>query len=113
MTDANTCNIRFVRPSQYVDRLRSYELWVNGTSVGKIARDDALEITTPAGACTIEARIDWCKSQPLIVRTVPGETVEIEVRNKWGPWAFLWGISFGKNSYLILTELRRQMHKNA
>jgi len=72
MTDANACTIRFVRPSQYADWLRSYELWVNGTSVGKLARNDVLEITLPAGTCTIDASIDWGRSQPLVVRTSPG-----------------------------------------
>ncbi|MET4121296.1 hypothetical protein ABIB85_007747 [Bradyrhizobium sp. JR1.5] len=113
MTDVNACTIRFVRPSQYADRLRSYELWVNGTSVGKLARNGALEITLPAGACTIEATIDWGRSQPLIVRTTPGQTVEIEVRNRWGAWAALWAISFGKNSYLVLTEVERKTNRSA
>lgn len=107
MTDANVCTIRFVRPSQYADWLRSYELWVNGTSVGTIARNGTLEIAAPAGACTIEATIDWGRSKPLIVRTERGETVEIEVKNKWGAWASFWAISFGKNSYLVLTERGR------
>ncbi|MDE5444453.1 hypothetical protein GWG65_23995 [Bradyrhizobium sp. CSA207] len=108
MTDADACTIRFVRPSQYADWLRSYELRVNGTSVGKLARNDALEITVPAGACTIEASIDWGRSHPLIVRTAPGETVEIEVKNRWGAWAALWAISFGRNSYLVLTKVERK-----
>ncbi|MCK1352607.1 hypothetical protein IVB56_16265 [Bradyrhizobium sp. CW7] len=113
MTYANACTIRFVRASQYADWLRSYELWVNGTSVGKLARNGVLEITLPAGACTIEATIDWGRSQPLVVRTTPGQTVEIEVRNRWGAWAALWAISFGKNSYLVLTEVERKTNRSA
>jgi hypothetical protein len=113
MTDANACTIRFVRASQYADWLRSYELWGNGNSVGKLARNGVLEITLPAGAFTIEATIDWGRSQPLVVRTTPGQTVEIEVRNRWGAWAALWAISFGKNSYLVLTEVERKTNRSA
>ena len=112
MTDANVCKIRFIRTSQYADMLRTYQLRIDGRKVGTIARDDAFEVRVLAGDHVIEARIDWARSKPLAIRAAPGETVEIEVRNRWGAWAALWGITFGKNSYLALTEIGRELDEN-
>jgi hypothetical protein len=113
MTDANACRIRFVRPFQYADMLRSYQLRIDGRNVGKVARNDTLEITAPPGDHRIEASIDWGRSRPLVIRAAPGETVDVEVRNRWSALLALWAITFGKNSYLMLTELGRQPHTSA
>ena len=103
MAEDNMCTIKLVRPSQFVDMLRSYEIFLNGKSAGTIGRNGVLEILTPAGAITIEAKLDWGRSQPLSINTVPHQTIEIEVKNHWGAWLALWAISFGKDSYLLLT----------
>ena len=55
MAEDNLCTIKLVRPPQYADMLRSYEIFLNGKSVGMISRNDVLEIPAPAGAITIEA----------------------------------------------------------
>ena len=103
MAEDNLCTIKLVRPPQYADMLRSYEILLNGKNVGTIGRNGVLEIPAPAGAITIEATIDWGRSRPLSINTVPHQTVEIEVRNRWGALLAPWAISFGKNSYLSLT----------
>ena len=103
MSEDNLCTIRLVRPPQFADMLRSYEIVLNGKSAGMIEPNSILEISTPAGAITIEAKIDWGRSRPLSIQTVPHQTVEIEVRNHWGVLLAPWAISFGKNSYLSLT----------
>ena len=103
MVEANACTIRLVRPSLLVDMLRSYRILVNGKEAGKISHNSALEISVAPGPVTIEARLDWTRSQPLTINAVPGQTLEIEVRNHWGASRALWAISFGRNSYLLLT----------
>jgi hypothetical protein len=103
MAEDNTCTIRLVRPSLYVDRIRSYRIMLDGKNIGKIGNNGTLEIAAPAGSIIIEARIDWARSEPLIIETVPHQTVEIEVRNHWGAARGLWAITFGRGSYLLLT----------
>ena len=103
MVEANPCTIRLVRPSLLVDVLRSYRILVNGREAGKIGNNSTLEIGVPAGPVTIEARLDWVRSQPLTIDAVPGQTLEVEVRNHWGASRALWAISFGRNTYLLLT----------
>ena len=103
MIEDNMCMLRLVRPSLLVDRLRSYKILLNGKKAGRVGNDSTLEIVVPAGSITIEARLDWARSQPLTIHTVPRQTYEIEVRNHWGTARALWAISFGRSSYLLLT----------
>jgi hypothetical protein len=104
MAENGMCTIRVVRPGAFADLIRSYDILLNGKSVGSIANKGTLEIAAPAGANTIEAKIDWGRSQPLTVEAAADQTVEIEVSNHWGPLLALWAITFGKNSYLVLTQ---------
>lgn len=113
MSNQSACKIRFVRRSQYADMLRSYQLSIDGTHVGKINRNDTFEIAVEAGEHRIKASIDWGRSQPLVIRAAPGETIEIDVKNRWSAWAAIWAISFGKNSYLKLTETGRRPNGDA
>lgn len=99
-----SCTIQFVRPGGYVDAIRSYELRINGESVGTIGRASQLEVRRPAGVFSVEARIDWCRSAPLAVDAKPGETVTIEVKNNWGALLALWAIVFSRGTYLRLAR---------
>jgi hypothetical protein len=105
MAETNTCRIKIIRASQYADMLRSYQIMLNGQKAGSIAKNDVLELTAPAGRVTIEARIDWGRSEPLTIDAKPGETNEIEVRNHWGNMLALWAITFGRSSYIELRLL--------
>jgi hypothetical protein len=98
------CTIRFVRSSTYADSIRSYKILLNGKVAGSIGNGGVLEIAAPAGAITIEAKIDWARSRPLTINAAPHQTIEIEVSNHWGALLSLWAITFGKNSYLLLTQ---------
>jgi hypothetical protein len=97
--------LRVFRHSGYVDKLRKYKILVNGSEVGAIARNSVVDFTVPSGAVKITARIDWCRSQPLLVEVRPGKRVEIEVFNRRG--AFLAGLStiFARGSYLTLKRI--------
>jgi hypothetical protein len=102
MPEASTATLKVVRRGGYSDLLRSYKIFVNDAHVGTIARNDALSLAVPAGSVKVEARIDWTKSEPLIVDAAPNRTVEVEVSNSRGPWWALWGITFGARSYLVV-----------
>jgi hypothetical protein len=103
MAGDGTCKIRLVRPSRLADRIRSYNILVNGKSAGFIGNNGTLEIAAPAGAITIQAAIDWARSAPLTVNALPDQTIEIEVSNPWSSWKALWAVTFGRNTYLLLT----------
>jgi hypothetical protein len=86
--------------------IRSYRIFLNDTEAGTIDNGGVLEIQAPPGKNTLLARIDWARSAPFEIATQAGETVEVEVANRWGALLSLWGITFGMNSYL---EFRRKV----
>jgi hypothetical protein len=104
MPAGRTCILKVWR-SGYMDRLRSYKIFVNGTQVGTIARNTVLDIEIPSGLLTIEARIDWGRSRPLTIEATPDQKIEVEVSNHWGALLGLWAITFGFRSYLALKRL--------
>jgi hypothetical protein len=105
MSAGATCMLRLVRGSGYADWFRRYKIFINGAQVGTIARDAVLDLEVPSGPLTIEARIDWGRSQPLTVEATPDQRIEIEVSNHWGALLALWGITFGFRTYLTLKRL--------
>jgi hypothetical protein len=106
MPPDDTCTVRFVRRSQYADMLRSYKLFINGMEMGSIARNTILDLEVPAGPLTIEARIDWGRSELLTIDAAPRQKIEIEVSNHWGALLALWAVTFGSRSYLVLKQRR-------
>ena len=105
MPAGDRCALRLIRRSQYADYLRSYDIFINGTHAGKLARDSVLALEVPSGPLTIEAQIDWGRSRPLAIETKPGQSIEVEVFNTWGALLSLWAVTFGFRSYLTVKQL--------
>jgi hypothetical protein len=91
-----------VRRSGFADWLRRYDILVNGTYAGSVAHNATLNLKVPCGTVTLEARIDWGRSEPLVIEAQPGRRVEVEVANHWGAGLALWAITFGSGTYLVL-----------
>ncbi len=105
MTQQGVCRLKFVRSAQFADWLRSYKIFVNDNEVGTLARNSVLEVEVPSGPLTIQARIDWGRSEPLVVEAAPKQRIEMQVSNHWGAWRALWAVTFGARSYLELKQL--------
>jgi hypothetical protein len=99
------CRIRIIRPSGWVDRLRSYKIRVNGAEAGRLAVNSILDLRVPPGVVSIEARNDWGRSRTLVVNAMPERPINVEVSNHWGTFHGIWGATFGRSSYLILKEV--------
>ena len=102
MTDPNACELRVTRGHQFTDRLRDYKIFVNGSEVGTVSAGSELDVEVPSGPLAIEARIDWARSQPFNVDALPGDTIAVEVSNRWSPLTALWAITFGSRNYLTV-----------
>ena len=81
MSTGATCMLRLVRGSGYADWLRRYKIFINGAQVGTIARDAILDLEVPSGPLTIEARIDWGRSQPLTIEVTPNQSAHTDDRD--------------------------------
>ena len=53
---------RIIRDSGYVDRLRSYQIMLDGRSVGDIRNGGRVEFDVPPGRHQIYMKLDWCRS---------------------------------------------------
>jgi hypothetical protein len=105
MSTGAACMLRVVRGSGFADRFRRYKIFVNGAQVGAVARAAVLDLEVPSGPLTIEARIDWARSQPLTLDATPDRRTEVEVSNHWGALLGIWGVTFGFRTYLTLKRL--------
>jgi hypothetical protein len=72
------------RGGRYADRFRRYRIYMNRALVGRIWPKSVLEIDVPVGAVQIEARIDWCAAEPLLLYLGAGDEAVIEVSNTYG-----------------------------
>jgi hypothetical protein len=99
------CDVRLVRRSGFADWLRRYKIFVNGKYAGSLTRNAALNLKVPCGKVTLEARIDWGRSKPLVIEAHAGRLIEVEVANVWGAWLSLWAVTFGSGTYLILRPM--------
>jgi hypothetical protein len=104
MSARSSSKLRIVRRGGYADMLRSYKIFVNDEATGSIARNSVLDLDVPSGPLKVEARVDWGRSQPVMIEAQPDQTVEVEVSNHWGPWLAPWAITFGASSYLTLKQ---------
>lgn len=98
--------IKFTRLSQWADRKRAYQLFVNGRQVGEIKRKGELDVSVPVGDLVIEARIDWCQARPLSLTMRAGEHAEIEVSNTYGALKAAQAITTHKETYLTLARMK-------
>ena len=97
--------LKVIRHGGYADKLRSYRIFVNDAHVGNVAEDSVLVCEVPSGTIKVQARIDWCRSEPLVLDAAPDQTIEFVVSNHWGPFLALWAVTFGSGSYLLLKQI--------
>lgn len=53
------------RTSEYNNRLRDYQLFLDGAKIGTISNGETKEFETTSGQHTILAKIDWCTSPEI------------------------------------------------
>ena len=53
------------RKSAFADRMRAYQIYLDGKKVGKIQNGDDWEWICEDGSHTLQLRIDWCTSPTL------------------------------------------------
>lgn len=100
-----TSVLRVFRRTGSTDALRKYKILVNGTEVGAIARNSVIDFQVPTGRLKVSARIDWSRSQPIMIDAKPDKIIEIEVSHTRSALLGLWSITFGSGSYLTLKQI--------
>lgn len=85
----------------YVDRLRSYEVILDGGRAASIARGQSLTLEAEAGHHALHLRIDWCRSSSVNLDLSAGQEIRIRCWPNARPTLklFYW-ITFGRSRYI-------------
>ena len=95
------------RSRQYADRLRSYEVVLDGNVVCHINMGEVFEYHPLPGAHTLQLKIDWCRSAKLDFEIQDNEVMDFECGGLSGYklWFVLWMTIFQRNRYLWLKKI--------
>ena len=73
--------------SEYLNRLRNYDVYIDGEKIDTISNGETKEFNISAGQHSILIKIDWCSSQTLLVDINDNETKSFKVGGfKNGNW---------------------------
>jgi hypothetical protein len=95
--------IRIIRHADL--RRTPCDILINGAIVGTVDPDSVIELRVPSGHLRVEARMDWAESRPLMVRTAPGNRVDLEISHRSGSLVTFWAKIFPTDTYLSLRRV--------
>lgn len=79
--------LKIQRTSEYNNRMRDFEIFIDGHPVGTLANGEAKAFETTAGPHMVTAKIDWCSSPDLSIETSDHTTKNLKVGGfKNGNW---------------------------
>jgi hypothetical protein len=86
--------IKIHRPKEYINSLRAYEIFVDGSKAGEIKNGAVTDLQVPPGKHSVSLKIDWAKSKQLEMQIQEGEIIELQAQSfphaKWMmPTAFI------------------------
>lgn len=96
------------RDRGWADKIRNYRIILDGIEIGQLEEGGKLHEHITEGSHLIEARIDWCGSQPLRIDAGSVDKA-VFVRSALRGWRLIFPIFyilFNKNRYLILDLVR-------
>lgn len=68
------------RDSEWANRSRTFDLFLNGRKIGEIKDRQLLSFDIPEGNYELMARIDWCGSRPLKIEITEGEVKRVKIK---------------------------------
>jgi hypothetical protein len=79
--------IRIHRVNEYTNKLRSYQLYIDGKKAGQIRNGEIKEFEVMPGSHKVIARIDWASSKEIKIEVGEDEVKELQVRGfRNGNW---------------------------
>lgn len=95
------------------DRVRKYQILVDGKNVAELARGDEIAIPLAPGQHTVQMKIDWCTSPKLQVDCSAGQTVVLECGPNANPLVAMLYITIWKSKYLWLRPAQQGLLSKA
>lgn len=92
------------RSSEFSNKLRSIEIYLNEKKIGDIADGESKEFEVEEGEYRLRAKIDWCRSNFIDLKVNSDETLRFNLSGR-NPFLALFYITFGKDQYLELIQI--------
>ena len=99
--------IKIKRNSGYADKLRAYQIIVDGKVIGEIKDGQKIEIAVPKGYHKMYLKIDWCRSN-FIDFELSEEVIEFECGSNLTGIKLLFSIVYAtlfRNDYIWLKRI--------
>lgn len=104
-------NIRIERISEWNNKLRAIELYINGEKVGNIKDGEIQEYEIDSGTHEIFAKIDWCRSPKIKLNIAENETKVMELGGfKYSKWVLFASLGILLLYYLVKHALIIDLH---
>ena len=93
--------LKITRPQKkWQDKLRAYEIFIDGNRVGAITQGDEVSVPVTPGQHKLQLKIDWCCSPVVEVDLTDGSTFEISCGPNSKPWLALAYTTFWREKYI-------------
>ena len=100
-------NLIVARDSGYADRLRAYEIVLDGVVIGTIRNGETKTFSIVPGLHYLSLKIDWCGSKPVAFAAADGTSVAFDAKSNLRGAKIvgaLWRSIFAWNSWLLLEQ---------
>jgi hypothetical protein len=97
--------LNIVRDAGYADRLRAYQVILDGVKIGEVRDGQTQQFAVSPGQHTLSLKIDWCGSKVIDFAIAGENQVTFHAKsNLRGPRiiAALWFVIFDRHAYLLL-----------
>jgi hypothetical protein len=95
------------RDSGYADRIRAYDVVVDGSKIGEVRNGEIKRFPISAGDHELRLRIDWCGSKPIVFAISEEALIAFEAKSGLRGLkviAALFYVLFARDSYITLTR---------
>lgn len=92
------------RGSSFADKTRKYKVYCDSVKLGVVKDGEMISFDVPPGQHQIYFRIDWARSNKLVVNFSEGETEVVKVDSNLRGWKLLlalYYVTFGYHKYLL------------
>jgi hypothetical protein len=106
---AANATIHLHRAARYSDKMRAYKVIMDGSEVGEVRDNSAIEFDLSPGLHKIRVTVDWVGSNVLDVEARPGERIYLECHNdtNFNPLKTMWASTVKRDSYIQLKRVSR------
>jgi hypothetical protein len=105
--ETNMASLTIVRDSGYADRLRNYQVMLDGNKVGQLGNSETKQFSVSPGHHRLSLKIDWCGSKPVEFDVEEKDDLVFQARSALrGHRVFraLWYAIFAPSSYILVEQ---------